>query len=318
MIEWTPETLWEKTKLFAARASNEEQEGNLFPFWSILALELLARTVVANVHPVLLADPQDGENLLYAFGFGDPRRPKSVPAATVFRRCAKIVDDFTDADVVGAIGLVDLRNAELHTGGTPFEGLPTAAWLADYYRICELLLRPLGHELEDLFGEEQAGAARQMVAGAAEQLISEMNELSAEHRRTFDALSARRQTKLRNDGAELIRQRTADSWAPQHMGKVVDCPSCGNPAWVTGEFIRSGEPVAEEDAIVREIVKIPTGLECPVCGLAIVGHGRLHALGLGGVFTGQVREDPVSFFDIEFEPTEEDFAKYFEPDYGNE
>src|SRR3978361_204773 len=68
VTQWDSDLLWEKTKLFAVRARQGEQEGVLFPFWSILALELLARTVVAAVHPVLLADPKDGENLLYAFG----------------------------------------------------------------------------------------------------------------------------------------------------------------------------------------------------------------------------------------------------------
>jgi hypothetical protein len=318
MIEWSSDALWEKTKLFAARAGHQEQEGTLFPFWSILALELLARTVVANVHPVLLADPQSGENLMYAFGLGQLRRPKSVPTATVFRRCAKIVEDFTEADVLGALSLVDLRNEELHSGGVPFEGLGTAAWLADYYRICQVLLRSLGRELDDLFGAEQAGAAQQMIAGAAEQLVSEVNESVALQRRMFEVLSAREQTKCRRAGVAWINERKAEAWAPHQIGKVVDCPSCGCPAWMTGEFVRSGEPVAEEDAIMQEIVKIPTRLECPVCGLEVSGHGRLHALNLGGLFTGQLREDPASYFDIEFEPTEEDFAKYFEPDYGNE
>jgi hypothetical protein len=61
---WDDDVLWEKTKLYVARASREEQEGPLFPFWSILALELLARTVLASVHPALLAHRQAGSNLL--------------------------------------------------------------------------------------------------------------------------------------------------------------------------------------------------------------------------------------------------------------
>ncbi len=318
MTQWDPGALWEKTKLFAARASREEQEGMLFPFWSILALELLARTVVADVHPALLADPQDGENLLYAFGFGAPRRPKSVPAATVFRRCGKIVQDFTVPDVNGAIGLIDLRNEELHSGGTPFDGFTTAAWLADYYRLCKLLLSALGRDLDELFGPEQAKAADQMISGAAEQLVSEVNEYVAERKRWFKAQPKDDRQQLREAGAAWIKKREGEAWAPHLMAKTMECPACKRPAWMTGEFVRSGEPIAREDAIVQEIVKIPTHLECPVCGLQIHGHGRLHAIGLGGLFTGELREDPVSYFQIEFEPTEADFAKFMEPDYGNE
>jgi hypothetical protein len=317
-IQWDPDALWQKTRLFAARAESEEQEGPLFPLWSIFALELLGRTVVANIHPALLADPQNPESLLYTFGLGQPDRPRSVPAATVFRRCSKIIDEFTEADLKGALALIDLRNEELHSGGTPFEGLKTAAWLANYYRLCQLLLGSLGRGLGDLFGSEQAGAAEQMVAGAAEQLESEVKQYVASQRRAFDDLSEDEQAVRRESSALAMRQREREAWAPNRLGKTVNCPACGGPAWLTGEFVRSGEPIADEDAIVQEIVKIPTGLECLVCGLQIAGHGRLHALGLGGLFTGQVREDPASYFGIEFEPSEEDLAKYFEPDYGNE
>src|SRR6185312_3684295 len=156
---WDQDVLWEKTKLYVARAASEEQEGPLFPFWSILALELLARTVLASIHPALLAHPQDGGNVLYAFGFGQPTRPRSIPAATVFRRCAVIIDDFTEGDVNGAIGLIELRNEELHSGGTPFAGLKTGVWLPDYYRLASTLLAALGKTLVDLFGEEEARAA---------------------------------------------------------------------------------------------------------------------------------------------------------------
>jgi hypothetical protein len=315
---WDSEALWEKTRLYAARASREEQEGALFPFWSILALEALGRTVVSSVHPVLLADPQNGENLLYACGVGQLRRPRSVPAATVFRRCVKIVDDFTEADLNGTLGLIELRNEELHSGGTPFEGLRTGAWLADYYRLCELLLRHLGRELADLFGTKQAAAAEQLIAGAAEELEAEVRELVAEYRRKFEALGEAEQVERRRAGVERTHEAADQGWAPHLMGAVAQCPACTTEAWITGEFVRTGEPVAEEDAIVQEIVKIPTRLQCFACDLDIVGHGRLHAIGLGGLFASQLHEDPASYFQIEFDPREVDLAAYFGQEYGND
>jgi hypothetical protein len=313
VTDWDPEPLWDKTRLFAARASTVEQEGSLFPFWSILALELLGRAVLANVHPTLLADPQSPDNLLYACGLGQVRKPKSVPATTVFSRCVKVVDDFTEADMKSSLGLVDLRNSELHSGATPFEGLRTAAWLAEYYRLCNLLLAPLGKSLRDLFGEEQGQAAETMISGAAEQLVAEVNEYVASVRRAFRVLATQEMADRRETGAQWIKEMRAAAYTPSAMGRVISCPACASEAWVGGELVRLAEPVAEEDAIVQEVVKIPTDLECRVCGLALAGHGRLHAIGLGGLFTGQLAEDPVSYFQIEFDP-----AEYYEPDYGNE
>jgi hypothetical protein len=316
--EWDAQTIWEKAKLFVARAEREEQEGDLFPFWSILGLELLGRAVLAAIHPALLADPREPDNIFFAFGISSGQRPRSITARTVFKRCTKVIDDFTDKDANTAIGLIEFRNEELHGGGTPFDSLGTAVWLADYYRICQLLLQGLDRELDDLFGQEQAKAAQIMIDGVAERLISEANEEVALARRSFEALPKAEQRRRRKAAATRVLSKKQKAWEPHRMGKTVKCPACDSQAWITGEFVRSGKPVASEDVITHEIVKIPTYLECLACGLGLDGHGRLHAIGLGGLYTGEMQEDPISYFGIEFEPSEEDLAKYYEDDYGNE
>lgn len=313
MTIWDAEQLWQKTRLYAARAASEEQEGPLFALWSVMAMELLGRTVVANVHPALLADPQNPDNLMYAFGLGQVRKPRSVPARTVFHRCAVIVDDFTDEELKSALALIELRNEELHSGGVPFEGLKTAAWLAGYYKVCEVMLRSLGWGMADMFGEEQAAAAEQIIAGAEEQLESEVRTYIALEARTFKRRNAEEQARLRTAATSRCEALAEEAISPHQMGNVAACPACGTDAWMTGDFVRLGEPVADEDAIVQEIIKIPTRLKCFACDLEIVGYGRLHAIGMGGLFAKQFREDPASYFDIEFDPSE-----YYEPDYGNE
>lgn len=52
------------------RALNAPRDDDLFPFWSSLALEFLARATLAHVSPVLLAEVSepDGRNLLHALG----------------------------------------------------------------------------------------------------------------------------------------------------------------------------------------------------------------------------------------------------------
>jgi len=54
--------------------------------------------------------------------------------------------------------------------------LKTGVWLADYYRLCQILLGALGKELGDLFTDEEAGAAETMIAAAAEALESEVKQ----------------------------------------------------------------------------------------------------------------------------------------------
>lgn len=179
---WDFDPLWAKARLYAARASAENPEKSLYPFWSILALELLARATLAQVHPALLADAQEGSgrNIMYAFGFVQPGAPKSVPANTVFKRCAQVVEGFTEEDVKKATALIGMRNEELHSGGTPFEGLETRAWLVDYYRLCDLLLEHLDKDLAGLFDDEEAAAARRMIDAANEEILGDVRRAIAE------------------------------------------------------------------------------------------------------------------------------------------
>ena len=43
-------------------------------------------------------------------GTESPSRQRSIPAVTVFRRCVIVVEEFTESDAKGAIGLIELRN----------------------------------------------------------------------------------------------------------------------------------------------------------------------------------------------------------------
>ena len=89
---WTFDPIWQKSKVFMDRALEADRDGPLFPHWAALSLELLGRATLARVHPVLLADPREPENLFYALGLGVRGIPRSVPAKTVFARCQRLID----------------------------------------------------------------------------------------------------------------------------------------------------------------------------------------------------------------------------------
>jgi hypothetical protein len=291
--DWNFDAVWNKAKLYVDRAAEAERDGPLFPFWSILGLELLGRAVLAAVHPALLADPREGANVMFAFGYGSPERPKSIPAASVFRRCALVVEEFTEAEVKGTTRLIELRNEELHSGGTPLEALPTGVWLADYYRVSQLLLQSFGKVLADLFGDDEAAAAQTMITAAAEELESEVKQLIANTRKDFEALGdAVRETAKQQAETQVAERFALSAGSPANVGKLEPCPACETTALITGEVIRQSEPRVGDEAILIDVIKLPTRLRCLACGLDLEGHGRLHAVGLGGQYTHELAEDP--------------------------
>jgi hypothetical protein len=79
MHEWSSDALWNKAKIYIDRAFTGDRESQLFPFFAAIELEFLARAALARVHPSLLADPQDGNNILYGFGYPATERPITIP-----------------------------------------------------------------------------------------------------------------------------------------------------------------------------------------------------------------------------------------------
>ena len=294
---WDENRLWQKAKLFADRAFEADRGDSVFPLWAILALELLARAALAHVHPALLADPQNGDNILYVFGHGATARPKSIPAKTVFTRCEAIITEYTATERKQCIALVERRNAELHSGQLAFVQFDTASWLADYFATCKILLVFQGRSLEELLGPEQAAAANQMIDDVAATVLTTVKRKIANAAAAFAALDA-------NDRSARLQQQPT----PQQLTNKLDsCPACGGQALILGKPVRAEEPRTEDDVLFRVVHALPIQLACPACNLMLDDHGELHAAELGGQYTVTETLDPI-----------EHFALFEEPDYGND
>lgn len=315
---WDYESLWAKARLYVERASEQERDGSLYPFWSILALELLARATLASVHPALLADPREPSNMMFAFGYAQPRAPRSVAAKTVFLRCAQVVQEFTDDDVRSATALIEMRNEELHSGGTPFEGLGTSSWLIDHYRLCRILLTYLDKDLFELFGEEEARAAERIIEVQEKEILGEVKGTIASARKIWRALSGD-ERKQRRQSARMVLVATEGRalHSPNQAGKRIECPACKTAGWTTGEVVKTGRPRAGEDEILQTFTKLPTRFVCFACRLDLNGEAAMAAADLGNLFDIEIGEDPASFYGIATADsvTAEDF---FDDAYGND
>jgi hypothetical protein len=64
---------------------------------------------------------------------------------------------------------------------------------------------------------------------------------------------------------------------------------------------------------MREIVVLPTGLDCKACGLTLKGYDALHAAGLGGQYAIEERQNALEYYGSEFDP-----ADFYESEYMNE
>ena len=248
---WDHGALWAKTLLYVEIALEGDRESWLYPFWSALALELLARTALSSVSPTLLADVTSGDDtsLLYALG-KVPEKPglKSVGTNVVYRRCENLFAAFTKEHKNFCSGFSGLRNQELHSGATPFEDLTEQEWLPRYFDACSALLNSMNKSLKDLFFNE-AVAAQRMIEAMQDDKAKQAKQAVMAHRLVWE-------DKLSEEQAFL--KGKAEESAQRANGHVVVCPACGCQALVTGEEVSQRKPVIEDDLIVERATMLPT------------------------------------------------------------
>lgn len=304
-MSWVQHDLLAKARLFVDRAYEADRTSALFPFWSVLALEFIGRAALAHVHPALLADPQQGENLLHAFGF-HTENPRSIPVKTVYVRCQTVVPRYTQREYEFCMSLTFLRNEELHSGNPAFEDLPTSQWLARFYRVCGILLEHQGLELSDLLPADEVETALRMLAVDEETLRSEVFEAIGRAQADFHSTDAEvRETLLAKAAVEARDIRSRE-------GVVGTCPACTGPGVIEGEQVSVSETRLQDGVLYWETVILPTEFKCLVCKLTLSTYERLEVGSLGGQYTIEHWTDPVEYYG------QQAIEAYMEPDYGND
>lgn len=316
-MDWASEKLYGKARLYAQRAHSEDFASPLFGFWMSLSLELLARAALANIHPVLLADPTGEDNIHYVFGITPKKPPKSVAAKAVFARCAVHVAGFTDQMSVHCLIMADRRNAELHSGLAAFEGQDNSTWLPATYEVMDVLLKHLKSDFRDFLGKAHETAASRMLEDRNENRKKEILNRISSCRKHAEGLGAEALADKRLKAEQRINPALSGA------RKSCECPACRSTAIKTGEIVgRSPVRIDEDKAtITRDVRILPNQFRCLVCDLRLHGYPEMKEAGLGAVYNLTEEEDPIEFFGIvpeEHVDIDQLIASRYEDDYHNE
>ncbi len=305
-----PEALYAKSQIYIGRGLRANQAGNSdeYQLWASLALELLGKAALAKIHPALIADPTHYQSLFAACGRQLSPDLKTISAKTLFQRLGHVSKEFDTRTERFCEQMTLRRNAELHSGETPFAGTPPEAWERYFWHAAQVLLVAQEQSLESWVGAEDAKApqdvlrdAERAIKGAVSARIERVRE---------DFLKAIPNPKERE---ALIRQsQQIRLW--EHRGKLdssidglepATCPSCGAGAVLGG--VLWSEDVSEEvdpDDPTTEFIDetyLSEGFYCPTCALELRGRQEVVAADL-----------PEEFYQQETRERE------FEPDYGND
>ncbi|WP_288356080.1 hypothetical protein [uncultured Cycloclasticus sp.] len=299
---WDKDALLIKAQRYSEQMLQHDPTDWQFVLWSSFALEFLSRAALSNVSPVLLADQKNWHNIFHALGHEPNAKkflPKSIIVADVLSRLSEIYPDFNSELELFCIGHTGMRNAELHSGDMPYDGLKQSAWLANYYRASAILLGTMGKELADLIGDDTAKLASQLINAAADDAAKAVMGKIKSHKTVWNEKeSAEKET--------LLEQ--AKAWATKHLGHRVDCPACNSVAIVQGQPISAPTTTLNNDIIIEKQQYLPNKFECIACGMKISGLSSLGQAGLGDVFISTNEYDASEYYapEEDWNPYEED------------
>jgi len=302
-------SLYAKSKVYIGRAIAAQKDGNLedFQLWASLSIELLGKAALAEIHPVLVADPDNIDSLFAACGKPFSVKRRSIMAKTVFERLSHVSKQFLKDEQDFCMELANRRNAELHSGELPFVGMRAIAWVPKMWKVCKIILESQNKTLIDWIGAEDASAAEEEIAKAPTLKIvyAKLKASKAKFESKFPTEADRESIRTTTTFdylafLPLFKDSAGDSY------DAAICPACGCKCGISGEEwseeITNAEDPEEPWLEFVDTVYVVSALRCKICELKLDGQDELEIADVQNK---------------EFMRTELREADY-EPDYGND
>ncbi len=302
------EALLGKSKVYVQRALRCKGERDLdqYQLWASLALELQGKAALAGIHPSLIVDPNHYQSLFAASRINISADIKTIGANTLYKRLGHLLPAFDENVRKFCDTISQRRNAELHSGETPFQAMKLDVWERQYWYAAQLILEMSESSLDEWLGADKANAPKAIVEQA--------REATREAVRTKVQYAA---DNFKNQGRSVREQAlaAAESKSAYHYHGMftflsdaewdLRCPACGGKAFMAG--MQYGEEIvdttSDEEALWDIVEKyfVAEQFRCPVCNLSLSSEEEIKAAGLTAEHT-----------------EEEEREAEYEPDYGND
>lgn len=313
------DALYAKSQAYMCRGFRAHQAGDMeeYQLWASLAMELVGKAALAKIHPALVADPTNFPSLFAACGRSITTDIKTITAKTLFERLSHVTKEF-DARYKGFCEQMALcRNAEIHSGESPFSGIRAEAWEAEFWGAAEAILRCQERDLSSWLGTQNAKAPLETVRQVNEGMERAIQARIERYRKSFEV-----ENKHPNERKKRIEESSGfnySTWTfrfPDGEIKRYLCPACGGLGALNGSFwdediVETDSGVAYETDDGNLYQELPTEFveetftveefACATCKLSLYGTKEIAAADFPPDFTRR-----------------ETRVRDFEPDYGND
>lgn len=303
----TRDALYAKSQVYIRRGlrAQAEKDTEEYQLWASLALELLGKAALANVHPALVADPTHYQSLFAACDRQLSPDIKTITAKTLFERLSHLEKSFDSRHQKFCEQMALRRNAELHSGESPFSGMSPEAWEQEFWGAVEIILVMQDETLESWLGSEDAKAPAKIIQQAQQALVWAVDNRLSHFKEDFE--KEHKGAKQREKIAEESKSLTWNdhTWDGRDRCK---CPACSCSGFLGGslwnEEVTPWESSDSEDWPPMETLEKTFSAElfvCPTCKLRLYGTKEISAADL-----------PSEFYETE------ERVREFEDEYGND
>ncbi|MGA8594819.1 MAG: hypothetical protein WB676_08755, partial [Bryobacteraceae bacterium] len=239
----------------------------------------------------------EGQHLLYAFGYKVKGEPRSIPIQAVTARLEKILAKFQKPQRDFCDFLLMKRNEECHTCETPFEAMRETNWLPQFYEVCQILNDHLDKSLESFFDQGESNTAAELIQAKNADRRRETAEKIRSHSAVFSSKDEETQNALRRDQEIAAKSLFGElAW--------VKCPACASSGRLSGRLERESDPMYRDGELVVEKTFLASTFVCGACGLQLHNIDEIHAAEIEPHFSIVEGTDLHEFY----EP--EDFMEY--------
>ena len=281
---------------FRAKADNDTEE---YQLWASLSLELLGKAALSKVHPALVADPTHYQSLFAACGRPLSPDRKTISAKTLFERLSHLYKAFDSRHQTFCNQMAIRRNAELHSGESPFSGMSPEAWEREFWGAVQIVLSMQDETLETWLGSQDAAAPVQIIEHANKAL-----DWAVKHR--IDLCQKNFQQRYRDpkQRQSILDASKNSQWKDISWDRTqrCTCPACNASGFLGGtlwseDVIDSDTGSYEIDSDGQEYLIPPQevlervfsveAFECLACNLKLFGTKEIAAAALPEEFIEQ-------------------------------
>ena len=304
-----PEALYTKSQIYIKRGFRAKQYNDLeeYQLWASLALELLGKATLGRLHPSLVADPNSFPSLLAACGKQLSPDIRTIAAKTLFERLNHIIKDFDVKLKTFCEQMAIRRNAELHSGESPFSGMSPDAWEKNFWHIVQILLSNQEKTLEAWLGAEDSKAPIQFINDSKKAIdwavSARIDSARDNFVKSYPKEKERKQIICDSNKIRLWDYHEKFDSNIENFDSY-KCPSCASKGILGG--ILWSEDILENDhedsaTETTQITYLSEEFFCPTCQLHIFGKQEVESANL-----------PDEFHEMQIRERE------FEQEYGNE